>query len=119
MDSKPHLTRIVSEVAWALTKFAESEKWEKSDYWIYYYENSDWDYVHFIFVSRHFDHDDERASFSRVWQYLVNYFRDDPDILRPVTLIVSSKAETESGGLHSIGSQFQEYWTPAPVSQTT
>src|SRR4051794_30399215 len=99
MDSKPHLMRLVSEVARALTKFAESEKWQKSDYWIYYYVNSDWNYVHFIFVSRHFDHTEEKASFSRVWQYLVNYFKDDPDALRPVMLLVRGKAETDNGGL--------------------
>jgi len=116
MDPKPFLKRIVSEVSWALTKFAESKQWQKSDYWIYYYVNSEWDYVNFVFVSRRFDNEDKKAAFSQVWQYLTDYFKDAPEVLRPVTIIVRGKAQADRGGLYSIGSAYQEFWSFGPVS---
>ncbi len=119
MDSNSRMRRVVSEVSWALTKFAESEHWQKSDFGIYYYENSEWDYVSFVFVSRQFDHEDERTSYLRVWRYLADYFKDDPELLGPVRLVVRGKAKVDRGGLDGIGSDYQEFWSFAPVPHSS
>src|SRR5438270_13524532 len=95
MDSESTLRKIVGEVSFALTKYAEKQGWGKDDYWIYYYTNSDWNYVDFVYVSRHFRPEDERKNYVEVWEFLLDYFKDDPEILRYCSLIVSSKAKVD------------------------
>jgi hypothetical protein len=100
---------MASEVAIALTKYAEKEGWKRDDYWIYYYINSDWNYISFVYVSRHFNPEDERSNYVKVWDFLVDYFKDDPEILRYASLVVSSKAQVDQGGLYSIGPKYHDY----------
>jgi hypothetical protein len=123
MDSETAMKRVVGEVSFALSKYAEKAGWKKDDYWIYYYINIDWGVVNFVFVSRHFDQRDEQTSHADVWHFLIDYFKNDPAILRDFTLVVRSKARVDQGGLSSIGPKyrefdpkFQEFWSFAPVS---
>ncbi len=112
------MRRVVREVSGALTKYADREGWAKNEYWIYYHVKSGWNIVYFIFVSRGFDRSDEWTSYQSVWQFLVEYFKDDPEVLRYFKLVVRSKTKVDEGGLYSIGPQYKEYWTfyPMPTS---
>jgi len=121
MDSETALRRVVSEVSSALTKYAELEKWNKEEYWIYYYINSDWNNVNFVFVSRHFKPEEEREDYVKVWEFLINYFKDEPEILRYSSVLVRSKAKVDEGGLYGISPRyhdFHEFWTFDHVPQT-
>jgi len=116
MGSETTLSRVVNEVSCSLSKFAEDKGWKKSDYWIYYDINTDWDYVTFVFVSSHFDDTGERDNYKQVWSYLLDEFSENPEILRPVTLVAWGKGQVDRGGLHGIPSGFSEFWTVSPAA---
>jgi hypothetical protein len=117
VDSETAMRQVVQEVSFALTKYADKEGWKKDEYWIYYHVNSDWGVVNFVFVSRCFDGTDEWTSYQSVWRFLIEYFKDDPEILRYFTLVVRSKAKVDQGGLNSLGPSYREFWTFYPVPQ--
>ncbi len=122
MDPKTVLKRVVGEISFALTQYAKDHKWSEGEYWIYYSIDAEWDVVSFVFVAKGFDAKDERGRHVDVWKYLIDRFKDDPEILRYVSLVVRGKAEVDRGGLGAIGpgyeqfpTDFEEFWTISPA----
>ncbi len=109
---------VVREVSFALARYANREKWSEADYWIYYSIEADWDVVKFVFVSRHFDGKDERACYLDVWRFLVESFKDDPEIFKYFSLVVRSKVKVDEGGLYGISPGYREFWTFYPVQKS-
>jgi hypothetical protein len=118
------LRRVVAEVSELLTRYADEQKWDKNDYWIYYHANHEWDLVNFVFVSRPFDSLDERESYQAVWRYLIDHLKDDPGLMARFTLLVRGKEKFDRGGLYGIGPDYHqfldyyhEFWTVTPTVQ--
>ena len=119
------MKRSVFLVAGALTKFARSQGWKDSDYWIYYKTNPEWNKVHFVFVAEGFKDQDPYGSTKAVWDFLEKELSGQQDVLRSLGLVVRSKAKVEEGGLYSIGpgyeeflgSGYEEFWTIYPVQK--
>jgi len=109
------MSREVGLVAGALTKFAQSQGWKDSEYWIYYWTNPDWEKVHFVFVSERFNDQDSYETTRRVWAFLQKELAGAPDVLRALGLVVRSKKKVDEGGLYSIGSGHKEYLTNYPA----
>jgi hypothetical protein len=108
---------VVLDVCAALKKYAHEESWNEDEYSIYYHINVDWDVVNVIFVSMHFDGDDERKAYLAVWRFLSDHFKGAPEILKYFTLLVESQSKVDEGGVHSIAPSFREFPLSGPVLQ--
>jgi hypothetical protein len=118
MAEDAEMRREVSLVARELTSFAMEKGWNDLDYWIYYRPNPDWDRVHFVFVSSHFDDQDPYEATRSVWSYLEKKLSAHPEVLKSLNLVVRSKCQVDQGGLYAIGSEYREFYTfyPTPTS---
>jgi hypothetical protein len=103
-------------VARTLVRFASSRGWKDDEYTVYYRPESDLDRLHLLFVSRHFDDLDDYECTRAVWGYLENELRDEPELLRSLSLVVRSKKKVDQGGLYTIGPGYQRLWTVTPVA---
>jgi hypothetical protein len=115
MAEDSEMSRAVGLVAGALTRFARSEGWRDLEYWIYYWTNPDWEKVHFVFVSDHFNDQDSYETTRRVWAFLQRELAGAPDVLRSLGLVVRSKKKVDEGGLYAIGPGYREFWTIYPL----
>jgi hypothetical protein len=115
MAEDSDMTRSVGLIAGSLTRFAKSQAWKDSDYWILYRTNPDWGKVHFLFVAEGFNDEDPYESTRTVWSHLENELANQPDVLKSLGLVVRSKKKVDEGGLYSIGSGYKEYFSFAPA----
>ena len=109
------MSREVGLIAGALTRYATEQGWNDSEYWIYYWENPDWDKVHFVFVSSHFNDQDSNEITKQVWAFLESELKSAPEVLRSLGLVVRSKKKVDEGGLYAIGPSYREFWTFYPA----
>jgi hypothetical protein len=108
------LKKALRQIATGLTKYASSQGWADSDYWIYYRTEPDWDRIHIIFVARQFDSKREFENYVSVRDFLSNELAADPEALDSLGLIVRSAEQVDQGGIYAIGPEYREFYTFYP-----
>jgi hypothetical protein len=103
------LKRTMIRIAESLNRFAKEHSWNREDYSIYYKINNNWDKIHVLFVSRHFEAGKHFENYVAVMETLEQDLADEPGLINKVGLVVRSPKQVEEGGIYAIGPEFREF----------
>lgn len=108
------LNDAVLRISRALVDFATEAGIDRNAFRVFVRINRKWGKFHILVVSDYFNGRTSAESYVMVRRFLEESFKDAPEILLAMGLIVRSSVQTHSGGIYGIGSEYHEIDLESP-----